>query len=390
MMANELGGPLRMAALVAEARRLASTDTLTGLLNRRAFVERIEKARAASDKQLFPISMLLLDVDHFKKVNDTLGHDAGDAVLQGVARVLLSASRARATSSRAGAARSSSCASRSTAEAGARIAAERVRRAIADAQVRAPERHRAPRDGLGRPRERRERRLGHPRSARPCRQGDVLREASRKEPRGDCMTTTRARFGRAALGAAMIAFTTLASTAHAEPSPNADAASPPAAAPASATATPAPDASVTTEPPATKSGRTAWPWVIMGGGVALIVTATVLELHSVKEDDRREADETKLFSLPQGDPARAELQKSAASHDDSAKSARTGALIIGTVGFLAVAGSVVLWFVEGGSSSGAAAVCEEEALALAVVRPRLRGREPRRVVLSRAGSTTTC
>ena len=169
------------------------------------------------------------------------------------------------------------------------------------------------------------------------------------------MTTTRVRLGRAALGAAMIAFTTLAPAAHAEPAPSSDAATTPAAtspAPAPAPAAPT-DAAATTEPPATKSGRTAWPWVIMGGGVALIVTATVLELHSVKEDDRREADETKLFSLPQGDPSRASLTQSAASHDDSAKSSRTGALIIGTVGFLAVAGSVVLWFVEGGSSSSA-------------------------------------
>jgi hypothetical protein len=160
------------------------------------------------------------------------------------------------------------------------------------------------------------------------------------------MTTTRVRFGRAALGAAMIAFTCFAGSAHADPAAPAD-----APAPAAATAAPKPgtEASPTTEPPAAPGKRTAWPWVIMGGGVALIVTATVLELHSVKEDDRREADETKLFSLPPGDPGRAALQQSAASHDDSAKSSRTGALIIGTVGFLAVAGSVVLWFVEGSS-----------------------------------------
>lgn len=155
------------------------------------------------------------------------------------------------------------------------------------------------------------------------------------------MTTTRVGIGRAALGAAVIAFTCFAGSAHADPPP-----------PAEAPATAAPAAAApTTEPPATASKRTAWPWIIMGGGVALIVTATVLELHSVKEDDRREADETKLFSLPPGDPGRAELQKSAASHDDSAKSSRTGALVIGTVGFLAVAGSVVLWFVEGSSGS---------------------------------------
>lgn len=166
--------------------------------------------------------------------------------------------------------------------------------------------------------------------------------------------TTRSTFRAAArrgLGAAMIAFMTLGapSSAHAEPEP---ASSPAAAAPAPAASEPAAPAA-TTEAPATKSGRTAWPWVIMGGGVALIVTAAVLEVHAVKEDDRREADETKLFSLPPGDPSRPELTKSAATHDDSAKSTRTGALIIGTVGFLAVAGSVVLWFVEGGSSSSA-------------------------------------
>jgi two-component system cell cycle response regulator len=137
MMANELGGPLRMAALVAEARRLASTDTLTGLLNRRAFVERIEKARAASDKQLFPISVLLLDVDHFKKVNDTLGHDAGDAVLQGVAKVLVGIARKSDFVARWGG-EEFVVALTATAEAGARVAAERVRRAIADARYGLP------------------------------------------------------------------------------------------------------------------------------------------------------------------------------------------------------------------------------------------------------------
>ena len=132
LLANELGGPLRMAHLVSESRRLASTDTLTGLLNRRAFVERIEKARAASDTQLFPMSVLLLDVDFFKKVNDTLGHDAGDAVLQGVARVLMNMGRKTDFVARWGGEEFVVALSH-TAEAGGRIAAERVRRAIQDA-----------------------------------------------------------------------------------------------------------------------------------------------------------------------------------------------------------------------------------------------------------------
>jgi len=137
LLAHELGGPLRMAALVAEARRLASTDTLTGLLNRRAFSERILKARAASEKQLFPLSLLLLDVDHFKRVNDTLGHDAGDAVLQGVARVLASMGRKSDFVARWGG-EEFVVALTQTAETGARVAAERVRRAIADAKYPLP------------------------------------------------------------------------------------------------------------------------------------------------------------------------------------------------------------------------------------------------------------
>ena len=137
LLSNELGGPLRMASLVAEARRLASTDTLTGLLNRRAFVERIEKGRLSDPKALYPMSMLLLDVDFFKKVNDTLGHDAGDAVLQGVARVLSAIARKSDFVARWGGEEFVLALSH-TAEAGARIAAERVRRAIAEARYLLP------------------------------------------------------------------------------------------------------------------------------------------------------------------------------------------------------------------------------------------------------------
>lgn len=138
LLANELGGPLRMAALVAEATRLASTDTLTGLLNRRAFIERIDRARAADpERSLFPVSALLLDVDHFKKVNDTLGHDAGDAVLQGVARVLSGMARKTDFVARWGGEEFVLFLS-NTAEAGARIAAERLRRALAETRYPLP------------------------------------------------------------------------------------------------------------------------------------------------------------------------------------------------------------------------------------------------------------
>ncbi len=63
----------------------AATDTLTGLQTRRSF----ERAAAhlAQESKIFPLSLVLLDLDHFKQVNDVWGHQAGDAVLQAVAKV---------------------------------------------------------------------------------------------------------------------------------------------------------------------------------------------------------------------------------------------------------------------------------------------------------------
>lgn len=66
----------------AEIETLAMTDVLTGSLNRRGFFDAAEGIRLAAQKQNKPIAKLLLDVDHFKDVNDTYGHAAGDEVLQ--------------------------------------------------------------------------------------------------------------------------------------------------------------------------------------------------------------------------------------------------------------------------------------------------------------------
>ena len=130
LVAAELAGPLQMAALYEDARRLATTDMLTGLLTRRAFLDAIERERARSDRHAFPLSLLLLDVDHFKTVNDGRGHDAGDAVLRGVARVLEGVARKSDFVARWGG-EEFVVALPQTSEAGARIAAERVRRAVA-------------------------------------------------------------------------------------------------------------------------------------------------------------------------------------------------------------------------------------------------------------------
>lgn len=67
---------------------LAQTDPLTGLLNRRSFVDRLEAELARSDRDQARLSVLVLDVDDFKAVNDRHGHIVGDSVLESVGWVL--------------------------------------------------------------------------------------------------------------------------------------------------------------------------------------------------------------------------------------------------------------------------------------------------------------
>jgi two-component system cell cycle response regulator len=134
----ELGGPLQMTSLYEDARRLATTDALTGLLNRRAFLEAVDRERARSDRHAYPLSVLLLDIDHFKRTNDEYGHLVGDLVLQGVARVLESVARRSDFVARWGG-EEFVVALPQTGTAGARVAAERVRRAIASATHKIPD-----------------------------------------------------------------------------------------------------------------------------------------------------------------------------------------------------------------------------------------------------------
>jgi two-component system cell cycle response regulator len=94
LIAYELGGPLRVQRLMNDARLLASTDPLTGLMNRRAFMDAVERERARATRTRTSGALALLDVDHFKRVNDECGHDAGDAVLVQVAEIVRSSTRA--------------------------------------------------------------------------------------------------------------------------------------------------------------------------------------------------------------------------------------------------------------------------------------------------------
>lgn len=78
--ARELESQRQQAA--AELERLATTDELTGLVNRRYFFEQARAALSRADRDKLPLTLALLDLDHFKQVNDRYGHAGGDAVLR--------------------------------------------------------------------------------------------------------------------------------------------------------------------------------------------------------------------------------------------------------------------------------------------------------------------
>lgn len=90
---GQLGRAFNLASatlqrLYRELKRRSTHDSLTGVLNRSAFDERIHTEFKSADRHDRPLSLLMLDVDFFKRVNDSFGHQTGDHVLQSVAEVL--------------------------------------------------------------------------------------------------------------------------------------------------------------------------------------------------------------------------------------------------------------------------------------------------------------
>lgn len=115
--------------LNVELARQAATDALTGLSNRRAFTEALERDCARALRDNTPLSLLLLDLDHFKRVNDTYGHPAGDAVLKAVGACLASTIRRGDLACRYGG-EEFAVVLPATDESGAVLAAQRVRKGI--------------------------------------------------------------------------------------------------------------------------------------------------------------------------------------------------------------------------------------------------------------------
>lgn len=79
---------LSSAWLLSEVQRLARVDELTGLANRRTLEEALEHEVARAGRSGEPVSVVMFDIDHFKQVNDTYGHQRGDAVLRLMGQVL--------------------------------------------------------------------------------------------------------------------------------------------------------------------------------------------------------------------------------------------------------------------------------------------------------------
>jgi diguanylate cyclase (GGDEF)-like protein len=109
-------------------------DALTGVFNRRYYVQRLVVEVAYAARHRTALSVVMVDLDHFKKVNDTFGHIAGDRLLQAVARAVASSLRSEDVLARVGG-EEFALLLRATDQREAKIVAERVRAAVAATSV---------------------------------------------------------------------------------------------------------------------------------------------------------------------------------------------------------------------------------------------------------------
>ncbi|TAN38137.1 MAG: GGDEF domain-containing protein [Nitrospirae bacterium] len=88
VLCNQASTSLANARLHSRIEKLATTDGLTGLFNHRVFQEKFSEELKRQARTAEPVSLLLTDIDFFKKVNDTYGHPVGDLVLKGVSKLI--------------------------------------------------------------------------------------------------------------------------------------------------------------------------------------------------------------------------------------------------------------------------------------------------------------
>lgn len=83
----------KVAERTRQLEELARRDSLTGLLNQRAFFEQVERELSSAIRYVYPLTLVYIDLNDFKEINDAQGHRAGDAVLTRVGEVVLSTTR---------------------------------------------------------------------------------------------------------------------------------------------------------------------------------------------------------------------------------------------------------------------------------------------------------
>ena len=93
VIANQVAVSIDNAKMVQRLQELATTDGLTGLCNHREFQDRLDEMLGRAARRRSRVSLVLADVDHFKKINDSYGHPAGDVVLKRVSQILQAAVR---------------------------------------------------------------------------------------------------------------------------------------------------------------------------------------------------------------------------------------------------------------------------------------------------------
>ncbi len=88
VLASHVAVSLANARMVKRLEELATTDGMTGLLNKRTLIEEANRRLKSAERFQKKVSLLVTDIDHFKRVNDTYGHDVGDVVIKGLGEVL--------------------------------------------------------------------------------------------------------------------------------------------------------------------------------------------------------------------------------------------------------------------------------------------------------------
>jgi diguanylate cyclase (GGDEF)-like protein len=93
ILSHQLAAGIEKSLLFDKLERIAQHDGLTGLYNHRMFQEKLRQEISRRGRTLKPLSLMMLDIDHFKQYNDNFGHQAGDAVLRELSNIISDQSR---------------------------------------------------------------------------------------------------------------------------------------------------------------------------------------------------------------------------------------------------------------------------------------------------------